>query len=182
MLQAQQWSLVSSGAVNSEDEAPTPSSPVAGETSQTPPEDASDHSIGSIIEPGPKPRSARTAKNTSPRARTRTQVSGRRSGRLATAHTTPQTQSTSNATKNRQPKKAQRKVISKPKAATKAGGREWEVEEVVDSRIDADTYEHFYKVKWRGYSSKENTWEPKTNLSNCIEAIRTYEKLAESKK
>ncbi len=52
----------------------------------------------------------------------------------------------------------------------------WEVEEVVGSLIEADTYIHYYQVKWKGYSSKENTWEPKKHLSNCHEAIERFER------
>ncbi|KJZ77541.1 hypothetical protein HIM_03265 [Hirsutella minnesotensis 3608] len=71
----------------------------------------------------------------------------------------------------------------KPKvAATRSGtgaGKEWEIERIVDSRIDAATLEqHFYLVKWKGWAEKHNTWEPKKNLANCSAAIVAYEKAA----
>ncbi|KAK0630022.1 hypothetical protein B0T17DRAFT_506527 [Bombardia bombarda] len=40
----------------------------------------------------------------------------------------------------------------------------YEVEEIVDSRIDADTMEHMYLIKWKNYGADQNTWEPKTNI------------------
>ncbi|UPK99299.1 hypothetical protein LCI18_010234 [Fusarium solani-melongenae] len=86
------------------------------------------------------------------------------------------------------PKKAQPLVVKAPakrgrgRPATKAkktiergGQKEWEVEKVLGSQIDADTSEQFYLVKWKGYSVKENTWEPKKNLGNCRNLIREFE-------
>ncbi|EHK40015.1 hypothetical protein TRIATDRAFT_322502 [Trichoderma atroviride IMI 206040] len=59
---------------------------------------------------------------------------------------------------------------------TKVGRKEWEVEQIVDSRIDAETMQHWFKVKWKGYPSKDNTWEPKKNLANCKTLLEKYEK------
>ncbi|PON30987.1 hypothetical protein TGAM01_v200407 [Trichoderma gamsii] len=59
---------------------------------------------------------------------------------------------------------------------TKTGRKEWEVEQIVDSRIDAETMQHWFKVKWKGYASKDNTWEPKKNLTNCKSLLENYEK------
>ncbi|RFU74948.1 chromo domain [Trichoderma arundinaceum] len=56
------------------------------------------------------------------------------------------------------------------------GRKEWEVEEIVDSRIDQGTLQHWFKVKWKGYTNKDNTWEPKTNLTNCKTLVEKYEK------
>lgn len=53
--------------------------------------------------------------------------------------------------------------------------KEWEVEKILGSQIDAISYEHFYLVKWKGYGVQENTWEPKKNLANCKDAIRAFE-------
>lgn len=60
---------------------------------------------------------------------------------------------------------------------TKTGRKEWEVEQIVDSRIDAETMQHWFKVKWKGYASKDNTWEPKKNLTNCKTLLDSYEKM-----
>lgn len=56
------------------------------------------------------------------------------------------------------------------------GRKEWEVEQIVESRIDAETMQHWFKVKWKGYTSKHNTWEPKKNLANCKALLEKYEK------
>ncbi|KAL2130393.1 hypothetical protein VTI74DRAFT_6521 [Chaetomium olivicolor] len=49
---------------------------------------------------------------------------------------------------------------------------EYEVEDIVDSAIDADTLEHMYLVKWKNYPASENTWEPKKNLRGSLELVR----------
>ena len=45
----------------------------------------------------------------------------------------------------------------------------------MDSAIDADTLEHMYRVKWKGYSLKETTWEPRKNLKHSAELVRSYD-------
>jgi hypothetical protein len=52
---------------------------------------------------------------------------------------------------------------------------EYEVEKIVDSQIDADTMEHMYLVKWKGYGDDENTWEPKTNLSHAPDLVKAFD-------
>jgi chromobox protein 5 len=32
----------------------------------------------------------------------------------------------------------------------------------------------WYFVKWKGYSSKHNTWQPNHAMGNCTEVIRRY--------
>ncbi|TPX17228.1 uncharacterized protein E0L32_003346 [Thyridium curvatum] len=54
-------------------------------------------------------------------------------------------------------------------------GDSWEVEAILDSGIDADSSQHMYLVKWKGYSDKDNTWEPKRNLSGCADLIQKFE-------
>ncbi|POR35797.1 Uncharacterized protein TPAR_04007 [Tolypocladium paradoxum] len=70
-------------------------------------------------------------------------------------------------------KRVAKKVMSTP--SRNASG-EWEVEKIVDSRIEEGTFKHFYLVKWKGFASKDNTWEPKTNVAHCWAAIEAYEK------
>ncbi|XP_071960304.1 histone-lysine N-methyltransferase SUV39H2-like [Antedon mediterranea] len=49
----------------------------------------------------------------------------------------------------------------------------YEVEDIVDCCKDSDGAE-WYMVKWVGYSSSENTWEPRQNL-NCPAIIKRYQ-------
>ncbi|OAA82225.1 Chromo domain-like protein [Akanthomyces lecanii RCEF 1005] len=69
------------------------------------------------------------------------------------------------------PKKAVKEVEEKE------DGIKWEVERIVGDRIEADTYIHWYQVKWKGYSTKHNTWEPKKNLTTCQGLIEDFERL-----
>ncbi len=52
---------------------------------------------------------------------------------------------------------------------------EYEVEEIVESMIDADTMEHMYLVKWKNYSASDNTWEPKKNLKGSLDIVRKFD-------
>ncbi|KAL2261443.1 hypothetical protein VTK26DRAFT_4160 [Humicola hyalothermophila] len=51
----------------------------------------------------------------------------------------------------------------------------YEVEEIVDSAIDADSMEHMYLIKWKNFPSSENTWEPKKNLKGSLELVRQFD-------
>lgn len=52
---------------------------------------------------------------------------------------------------------------------------EYEVEDIVDSAIDADTMEHMYCVKWKNYPDSQNTWEPKKNLKGSLDLVRKFD-------
>ena len=47
-----------------------------------------------------------------------------------------------------------------------------QVEKIVAKRIRQGKIE--FLIKWRGYRSDENSWEPKENLIGCANAIREY--------
>ncbi|KAJ4418668.1 hypothetical protein N0V85_001355 [Neurospora sp. IMI 360204] len=59
---------------------------------------------------------------------------------------------------------------------------EYEVETIVGSMIDAETMEHLYFVKWKGYPSSDNTWEPKQNLQGATELLRKFNADKKAKK
>lgn len=53
---------------------------------------------------------------------------------------------------------------------------EFEVESIADSVIDADTMEHMYLVKWKGYPASDNTWEPKKNFKGgSMDLIKKFD-------
>ena len=54
---------------------------------------------------------------------------------------------------------------------------EYEVEAIVGKRVKRGIVQ--YRVKWRGYDVSENTWEPVSNLRNCVDLIREYERAIE---
>lgn len=62
------------------------------------------------------------------------------------------------------------------KPESRGSQKEWEIEKIVDSQVDVITKEHFYRVKWKGFPSTENTWEPRKNLAGCNRAIQAFEK------
>ncbi|KAJ4296965.1 hypothetical protein N0V88_003881 [Collariella sp. IMI 366227] len=49
---------------------------------------------------------------------------------------------------------------------------EYEVEDIVDSVIEADTMEHMHLIKWKNYPASDNTWEPKKNLKGSLDLVR----------
>jgi len=52
--------------------------------------------------------------------------------------------------------------------------KELVVEKITGEAVDEDTGKVYYHVKWAGYSYGQSTWEPLTNLGNCLEALNTY--------
>ena len=61
-----------------------------------------------------------------------------------------------------------------PEPVEVEGQPEYEVEEVLDSRLKKGKLE--YLVKWSGYTNKYNTWEPVSNLENSRKAIADFHK------
>jgi hypothetical protein len=59
-----------------------------------------------------------------------------------------------------------------PPITTPDGEEEYEVEEILDSKIDKGVL--CYHVKWKGYDTSNNTWERKENLRNAEEALEEF--------
>ena len=58
-----------------------------------------------------------------------------------------------------------------PKPLVVQGRTEWEVEEILATRIQANRRE--YKVRWK--DSPGSTWEPRENLTNCPRLLYQFE-------
>ncbi|OIW25933.1 hypothetical protein CONLIGDRAFT_512881 [Coniochaeta ligniaria NRRL 30616] len=102
---------------------------------------------------------------------------GAQSGRcLCVPRLTNPSQAAPKATTNPKrggPKGASKQDSSSNSEAVPKG--EYEVEEILESVIDADTFEHMYRVKWKGYGLNEATWEPKTNLGHAAALIKAFD-------
>ncbi|XP_041114733.1 M-phase phosphoprotein 8 isoform X2 [Polyodon spathula] len=56
----------------------------------------------------------------------------------------------------------------------------FEVEQIIDMKIEKG--EITYRVRWKGYTSEDDTWEPEAHLESCKEVLLAYQrKLAENK-
>ncbi|KAK7748339.1 hypothetical protein SLS62_008707 [Diatrype stigma] len=51
---------------------------------------------------------------------------------------------------------------------------EFTVEKIVDSRLNKKKGAVEYHVKWQGYPTSENTWEPAENLKHCPQKLAQY--------
>ena len=49
----------------------------------------------------------------------------------------------------------------------------FEVERVLDSKVVAG--EVVYLVRWRGHGEEHDSWEPRDNLSECLELVEDYD-------
>ncbi|UNI23661.1 hypothetical protein JDV02_009468 [Purpureocillium takamizusanense] len=105
-----------------------------------------------------------------PRRSTRNRSTSVTSARLPMASTRKQSKSKVPKPKSTAIRKPQRGQSKKAPSSD-----EWEVDKIVDDRIDADTYVHYYLVQWKGWAPRHNTWEPKRNLLQCWDVIEEYE-------
>jgi aminopeptidase N len=57
---------------------------------------------------------------------------------------------------------------------------EWEVEEILDSRISTDDDGEKlleYLVRWKGFGSEEDTWEPSENVVHSKRLVTRFHRL-----
>merc|ERR1711963_629404 len=51
---------------------------------------------------------------------------------------------------------------------------EYDVEEILDYKWCLATTQGLYLVKWAGWSSESNTWEPLAHLQDCCEKLKEF--------
>lgn len=66
--------------------------------------------------------------------------------------------------------------LTQPPPEDIEGQEEYTVEEVIDCRYNKSKRRPKWKVRWKGYSSSEDTWEPRLVLGNAGEAVKEYHK------
>ena len=52
------------------------------------------------------------------------------------------------------------------------GEEEWEVESILDSRFSRRQLQ--YLVRWKGFDSSEDTWEPVANVTNAPDHVKEF--------
>ena len=55
------------------------------------------------------------------------------------------------------------------------GNEEYEVEAILSHCLHKN-HETTYLIKWKGYNSSENSWEPESNLTNAEEELNNYKR------
>uniref|UniRef100_UPI004072FD1B M-phase phosphoprotein 8 n=1 Tax=Homo sapiens TaxID=9606 RepID=UPI004072FD1B len=56
----------------------------------------------------------------------------------------------------------------------------FEVEKILDMKTEGGKV--LYKVRWKGYTSDDDTWEPEIHLEDCKEVLLEFrKKIAENK-
>ena len=63
-----------------------------------------------------------------------------------------------------------------PPIITPEGDIEWEVHQVLDSRLFGRWKKLQYLVSWEGYGPEENSWEPTENLENAPDVVAQFYK------
>ncbi|XP_057307140.1 M-phase phosphoprotein 8-like [Hydractinia symbiolongicarpus] len=58
----------------------------------------------------------------------------------------------------------------------------FEVEKIIDVRLDEIGRSRLYRVRWKGCGSDDDTWEPKSNLLTCDELLQRFEEERSAKK
>lgn len=75
---------------------------------------------------------------------------------------------------------AQQEALEAIEKATAREEKEHVVEEIINKRVVDNQVE--YRVRWRGYASKHNTWEPESTLQGAKSAVAAFEKRVKRKR
>lgn len=76
-----------------------------------------------------------------------------------------------NVAPKKRKKSAKKGKKSPAKGKKKAASVEYEVDEIVDDRMDGTKI--LYRIRWKGFKAADDTWEPLSKLS-CPEKIHAY--------
>ncbi len=52
---------------------------------------------------------------------------------------------------------------------------EYEVEKILDKKVNKKKGGIYYLIKWKNWSDKYNSWEPYSNVKNCLDLVEKYE-------
>ncbi|KXN82003.1 Chromo domain protein LHP1 [Leucoagaricus sp. SymC.cos] len=63
----------------------------------------------------------------------------------------------------------------RPPPELEEGEETYEVEAIVNHKLIRNRFHYF--VKWEGYPTSENTWEPPENLEKATDVLRRYKRL-----
>lgn len=161
--------LAGDGTSNDSEATGSPAASTTEEEQQVSQQGGVQSGVEDPAPPVPKRPHGRPRRGEKPRKHKEARRGRRRSSRIRTA--------TASRTPARMIPERRRGSVEKetPTSAATAGDKEWEVDRIIDSHIEADTLRYFYLVKWKGYDDEHNTWEPKRNLGKCSAAIDAYE-------
>jgi len=76
-------------------------------------------------------------------------------------------------TKHHEPKFRNQRREAPPPAEIINNEEEHEVKEVIDKRKRYGRIQ--YRIRWRGFSREDDTWEPKENLQNAADKLQEFE-------
>ena len=68
-----------------------------------------------------------------------------------------------------------KKRANPDKKITEDEEEEFEVEHILDKKLDIKNNQVLYLIKWIGYGNQDNTWEPLRNLTNCLDLVERFD-------
>ena len=69
-----------------------------------------------------------------------------------------------------------RKRTKKSCSSKRAKNDLFEVEKILDERINNNNNESEFLIKWKGYTAEENSWEPLRNLGKCQYLLEDFQR------
>jgi hypothetical protein len=73
-------------------------------------------------------------------------------------------------------------ISTRSRSRNVAPHQKWEVQRIIDRRpIPGRADEYEYRVRWKGYDERHNTWEPLANLDTAEELVAAFERSLQEK-